>query len=182
MDQLLVLFVGIVVFVTALAGITIWSPRRMSVKVSALALSALLMASSYGGFLELMGRPKPASLEWLSQVEEATVVAVRMREGEAIYLWLELETPSEPRSYVIPWNALLGPATNRPADVLRAAPSDPASQTDRRLVSVRIRRGHATRVRANGGSSRLPSSPRCDPVARMVPVDWNPNYPCGLIK
>ncbi|MCH8181783.1 MAG: hypothetical protein IID55_01225 [Proteobacteria bacterium] len=105
MDQLLVLFVGIVVFVTALAGITIWSPRRMSVKVSALALSALLMASSYGGFLELMGRPKPASLEWLSQVEEATVVAVRMREGEAIYLWLELETPSEPRSYVIPWNA-----------------------------------------------------------------------------
>ncbi|MCH8111865.1 MAG: hypothetical protein IH905_07915 [Proteobacteria bacterium] len=104
MTQLLVLFVGVVVFVTALAGITIWSPQRISVKVGALALSALLMASSYGGFLELMGRPKPASLEWIAQVEEATVVGVRMREGEAIYLWLELETPSEPRSYVIPWS------------------------------------------------------------------------------
>lgn len=104
MTQLLFLFVGIVVFVTALAGITIWSPRRMSVKVGALALSALLMASSYGGFLELMGRPKPTTLEWVSQVEEATVVGVRMREGEAIYLWLELGTPSEPRSYVIPWS------------------------------------------------------------------------------
>ncbi len=103
MNQLLFFFVGIVVFVTALAGITIWSPQRMSVKVGALVLSALLMASSYGGFLELMGRPKPTTLEWISQAEEATVVGVRMREGEAIYLWLELETPSEPRSYVIPW-------------------------------------------------------------------------------
>lgn len=104
MTQLLILFVGIVVFVSALAGITIWSPQRIPVKISALVLSALLMASSYGGFLELMGRPKPTTLEWISQAEEATVVAVRMREGEAIYLWLELEAPSEPRSYVIPWN------------------------------------------------------------------------------
>lgn len=104
MTQLLFFFIGIVVFVTALTGITIWSPQRMMVKVGALALSALLMASSYGGFLELMGRPKPASLEWVSHVDEATVVGVRMREGEAIYLWLELKTPSEPRSYVIPWS------------------------------------------------------------------------------
>ena len=104
MAQLLYLFIGVVVFVTTLAAITVWSPRRLSVKVGALALSALLMASSYGGFLELLGRPKPAALEWLAQAEEATVVGVRMREGEAIYLWLELETPSEPRAYVIPWS------------------------------------------------------------------------------
>ncbi len=104
MTQLLVLFVGIVVFVTALAGITVWSPQRLSVKVGALVLSMFLMASSYGGFLELMGRPKPASLEWIIQAEEATVVGVRMREGEAIYLWLEMEAASEPRSYVIPWS------------------------------------------------------------------------------
>lgn len=104
MTHLLVLFIGIVAFVTALGGIAIWSPRGMPVKVGALALSALLMASSYGGFLELLGRPKPASLEWIAQAEEATVVGVRMREDEAIYLWLELEPASEPRAYVIPWS------------------------------------------------------------------------------
>ena len=104
MSHLIVLFVAVVVSATALGGVTIWSPQRLAIKVSALALTAVLMASSYGGFVELLGRPKPASLEWVAQNEEATVVGARMREGEAIYLWLELESPSEPRAYVLPWS------------------------------------------------------------------------------
>ncbi len=104
MSHLIVLFVAVVVSATALGGVTIWSPQRLAIKVGALGLTAVLMASSYGGFVELLGRPKPASLEWVAQNEEVTVVGARMREGEAIYLWLELESPSEPRSYVLPWS------------------------------------------------------------------------------
>ncbi len=104
MNHLTVLFVAVVVSATALGGVTIWSPQRLAVKVGALALSVALMASSYGAFAELLGRPKPASLEWVARTEGATVVGARLREGEAIYLWLELESPSEPRAYVLPWS------------------------------------------------------------------------------
>lgn len=138
MFQLLVLFIGIVVFVTALTGITVWSPQRLAIKVSALGLAALLMASSYGGFVELLGRPKPVSLEWIAQAEDMTVVGARMREGEGIYLWLELETPSAPRAYVIPW-------TQENAEQLQKAMRQAESQGG----EVRMRTPFANRKRTN---------------------------------
>ena len=36
-------------------------------------------------------------------VPDATVLGARLREGEAIYLWLVFDFASEPRAYVLPW-------------------------------------------------------------------------------
>ncbi len=138
MIQLLVLFIGIVVFVTALAGITVWSPQRLAINVGALGLAALLMASSYGGFVELLGRPKPVSLEWIAQAEDVTVVGARKREDEAIYLWLEFETASAPRAYVIPW-------TQENAEQLQKAMRDAEAQGG----EVRMRTPFAKRQQTN---------------------------------
>ena len=105
MDDLMYLFTAVVVIAAALAGITVWARRAVWIKVSALVLTVLLMATAYAALVELLGKPKPVALEWAMQfVPEATVLGVSMRENEAIYLWLQFDGGAEPRAYVLPWH------------------------------------------------------------------------------
>lgn len=105
MDLLLILGVASGLLAAVLVNIAIWAPRRLWVKLAALATAACLLPVAYLGFAELLGRPKPADLEWTrSEAAEATVLAARLREGEAIYLWLGFEDLNEPRSFVLPWS------------------------------------------------------------------------------
>ncbi len=104
MNIQLILLVAVVALVSGLGGIAIWAQRPLPLKVVALILSALLIVTTYAGSLELLGRPKPATLELVANVEEATVLSAKLLEGEAIYLWLQLVGETEPRSYVLPWS------------------------------------------------------------------------------
>ena len=105
MSHLIYLFAAVVLIAAGLSGIAFWSPRPVMVKVSALVLAGLLMLTGHLGLLDLLGRPKPASLEWAArEVPEATVLASVLREDEAIYLWLRIDGASEPRAYVLPWS------------------------------------------------------------------------------
>lgn len=105
MASLIYLYGALVVVAAALAAIAIRAPRPLALRAGAVALAGALMATGYAGFAELLGRPKPADLEWASRnASEATVLAAEMREGEAIYLWLQLEDVGEPRAYVLPWS------------------------------------------------------------------------------
>ncbi len=105
MDQFMLLYGALVLVAAGLAGITLWGARSFLPQASALGLAGLLMFAGYVGLMDVLGRPKPVTVEWsLAQMEEATVVAARLHEGEAIYLWLEMEEPPEPRAYVLPWN------------------------------------------------------------------------------
>ncbi|MBX6322814.1 MAG: hypothetical protein IRY94_13375 [Rhodospirillaceae bacterium] len=67
------------------------------------ALFVVLLAMIYGGSAELLGRPKPVRLEWRN-TEEAKVVGASMREGRAIYLWLQVPGAEAPRAYELPWS------------------------------------------------------------------------------
>ncbi len=105
MDSLNFLFAMTVAIAAALGSIAIWAPRRLALRAGAVALCGMLMVVSYAGFAELLGRPKPASLEWAAgNMAEAEVVASDMREGEAIYVWLRADGQSAPRAYVLPWS------------------------------------------------------------------------------
>jgi len=105
MDLLLILGVSSGLFAAVLVNIAIWAPRRLWIKLAALATAACFLPVAYLGFAELLGRPKPAGLDWSrSDAAEATVLAARLREGEAIYLWLGFEDLDEPRSFVLPWD------------------------------------------------------------------------------
>ena len=105
MELLLILAVAGGALAAILVNISIWAPRRFWVKLAALATAACFLPIAYAGFAELLGRPKPVELQWSGgEHDAATVLAARMREGEAIYLWLGFEDLSEPRSFVLPWS------------------------------------------------------------------------------
>ena len=73
-------------------------------RAAAASLFLVLIVVVYGGSLELLGRPKPLRLELRQQAETAKVIAATMREGVAIYVWLEFPGSDEPRAYTLPWN------------------------------------------------------------------------------
>jgi hypothetical protein len=102
--ELFHLFAASAALATVLAAISIWSHRRLWAKISAVAATALFIPTIYLSYADLLSRPKPASLEWwLRSVPEATVVGSRLREGEAIYVWIEMADTDEPRAYKLPW-------------------------------------------------------------------------------
>jgi len=79
-------------------------PRGSSWQRAASAtIFVILLAVVYGGSIELLSRPKPLRLEW-RDAKDAQVVSASLREGEGIYVWLQLDGTSEPRSYILPWN------------------------------------------------------------------------------
>lgn len=105
MNELLYVFSVAVILATLLANIGIWAPRRPWVRVSALFTAALFIPLAYASAAALLSRPKPVSLEWVRGVtQEAAVLGSSIREGEAIYVWLQMPDSVEPRAYTIPWN------------------------------------------------------------------------------
>ena len=72
-------------------------------RTAAAGLFVVLVAVVYGGSAELLGRPKPLSLEW-RDVQKAQVLGSSMREDDGIYLWLQLDDGSQPRAYQLPWS------------------------------------------------------------------------------
>jgi hypothetical protein len=99
------LFVIAAALAAALGLISIWAPRRIAVKGTALTTAVLFLPVSYAALVDLLSKPKPVDLEWWqSEAAEAEVLASRMVEDEAIYLWLQLPDLSEPRAYVLPWD------------------------------------------------------------------------------
>ncbi|MDX1434632.1 MAG: hypothetical protein R3286_19480 [Gammaproteobacteria bacterium] len=108
MNALLILFCSVVFVAALLSAIAIWSPRRTFVRTLSVVLVALLVPLGYLGLTELLSQPKPMEHEWFKRhVDEATILGVSVREGEAIYLWLRLDDSLEPRYYVLPWRRQL---------------------------------------------------------------------------
>jgi hypothetical protein len=105
MTELTYLFGVVAVLAGALASISVWAPRRLGMKLLAVAGVALFLPAVYAGFSQLLALPKPVALEWWqANAEEATVLAASLREDEAIYLWLQLRGIDEPRAYALPWH------------------------------------------------------------------------------
>src|SRR5262247_2152596 len=80
-------------------------PRgRQWQRAASVSLFLALIVVVYDGSLELLSRAKPLRLELRQQADTAKVIAATMREGEAIYVWLEFPGTDEPRAYALPWN------------------------------------------------------------------------------
>ena len=105
MSNLTAYFVLAAALVAVLAHISVWAPRKVWVKVSALITTALFLPAAYVSLSDLLSRPKPIEFQWGNlDVAEAAVIGSSMKEGEAIYLWLGLEGLDEPRAYTLPWD------------------------------------------------------------------------------
>lgn len=165
MSTLLLLFAVAILLAAALAMLGLWAPRGLAAKLAALALAMGFMPTAYAAMSELLGKPKPATLEWaLGQAQEATVLGSLARENEAIYLWLALDGVPEPRAYVLPWSRAL-------AEQLQAAQRAAGEQGS----GVRMRRpfeptleDRAPRFYAEPQPA-LPPKDETAPPARLVP-------------
>lgn len=105
MNDLIYLFAGAVAIASILTSISIWAPRKVVVRMTAFCVAALFVPLSYASFAMLLSKPKPVSLEWIrASTEEASVLGSSVREGEAIYVWLQMPNLSEPRAYMLPWS------------------------------------------------------------------------------
>jgi len=108
-------------------------PRgRVWQRATSATIFLVLIGVVYGGSIELLSRPKPLRLEW-REATEAKVIGATMREGEAIYVWLEVPGADMPRAYALPWDLQMaqqlqeamqeGQATG--TDVQMSMPFDP---------------------------------------------------------
>jgi hypothetical protein len=104
MTELTYLFALVAVLAGVVATISVWAPRRLWIKVCALAAATLFMPAAYVALMQLLSMPKPVTFEWWhGQADEATVLGTSMQEEQGIYLWLQLPDVPEPRAYVLPW-------------------------------------------------------------------------------
>lgn len=129
MHSLTYLHLVAVVIAAGLAAIAIRAPRPLAMRAGAVLLAGLLMATGYAGFAELLGKPKPVTLEWATaQTDDAVVLAADLREGEAIFLWLKADGEDEPLAYRLPWSM-------QAAQQFRRA----SAEAERKRGEVRIR-------------------------------------------
>lgn len=70
-----------------------------------------LIGVVYAGSIGLMGLPKPARLEW-GAPEDAKVIAAKLDEGKAIYVWVQTQESPEPRAYALPWDTKMARQLN----------------------------------------------------------------------
>lgn len=102
-----VLLALLVAYLMASLGYALFS-MKTTVSHSFRLVSLLYLAGSIGMalylFNQLMSQPKPIEQEYLSRAKEAVVLAVRPKDGEAIYLWLQLPDRPAPAYYVMPWS------------------------------------------------------------------------------
>ncbi len=105
MDRSFFLYALVICLAAALALISVWAPRKLWIKVTAVAIAALFMPLSYAAITDLLSRPKPVSLEWMRRsTPEAVLLGANLQDGKGIYLWLQLDGSTEPRAYRLPWN------------------------------------------------------------------------------
>ncbi len=98
-------YTAMVALAGAIAALALWARVRRSLKVLVLSLTAAWLIVAYGALAELLSRPKPVDLEFArTSVPEADVLAGRIVEGEAIYIWLSFLDLEEPRAYRLPFD------------------------------------------------------------------------------
>lgn len=70
-----------------------------------LLLALVQVALFYVATADLLGRPKPVSVEFVAgRLDQSEVLAHHLRQDQAIFLWLRPEIGDDPISYQLPWS------------------------------------------------------------------------------
>jgi hypothetical protein len=103
MTTFLLAFTSLAFLLGAFAYITLPAATRLRRAVVSVSL-AVVLGALFFGYSDMLGRPKSTRLEVLRGTEEARVLGSYVKEGQAIYLWLQLPGSDEPRYYQLPWD------------------------------------------------------------------------------
>jgi hypothetical protein len=110
MVTFLIAFISLAVLLGSFAYITM--PASSGVRRGVVSICfAVILCGLFFGYSDMLGRPKASQLEILrGATGEARILGSFMKEGEGIYLWLQLAEADEPRYYKLPWSDKLAKA------------------------------------------------------------------------
>lgn len=80
----------------------------------------ILLGGAYAAGVNLLSRPLPWALAW-GLPSHVQVVAYRLDEPHAIYLWLSWPQARDPRAYELPWNEQRAAKLQQAASQARSA-------------------------------------------------------------
>ncbi len=104
MTTFLIAFVSLAFLLGTFAYVALPAASRWRRGVVSLFL-AIVLGALFFGYSDMLGRPKSTRLEMLrAGAEEAVVLGSYLKEGQGIYLWLQLPKAEEPRYYQLPWD------------------------------------------------------------------------------
>jgi hypothetical protein len=104
MNSFVVAFVSLAFLLGAFAYIAMPAGSRMRRAIVS-GFFAVLLGALFFGYSDMLGRPKATQLEvFRTDMKDARVIGSYMREGDGIFLWLQLPGIGEPRYYKLPWN------------------------------------------------------------------------------
>lgn len=103
MDFLLSLLIGYFVLSLGYALFSLRTTRSALFRLISVGYLAASIGLSLFLYNQLLSLPKPITQEFLSKAKEAVVLAARIKENDAIYLWLELPGRDQPAYYSMPW-------------------------------------------------------------------------------
>ena len=107
MSSFLIGFVSLAFLLGAFAYIAMPAASRLR-RALVSGFFALILVALFFGYSDMLGRPKSSQLEMLrAGMPDAQVLGSYMKEGQGIYLWLQLPGIAEPRYYKMPWNEKL---------------------------------------------------------------------------
>jgi hypothetical protein len=91
----------VAIFILLLGAFVYWILPEAERKILGVLAFLVISMGSYFGAFELLGAPKPLSLEWRN-LGGSRVLSFHGEEDVAIWFWLMVD--GTPRQYVIPWS------------------------------------------------------------------------------
>jgi hypothetical protein len=110
MTSFIIAFVSLAFLLGAFAYVAVPAGGRARRAIIA-GLFAVILGAVFFGYSDMLGRPKSTRIEvFRTDMPDARVIGSYLREGDGVYLWLQLPGLSEPRYYKLPWDAQLAKA------------------------------------------------------------------------
>ena len=103
MTTFLIAFVSLAFLLGSFAYVALPAASRLR-RAAVSAALAVVLGALFFGYSDMLGRPKSTRLEVLRGVQEAQVLGSYLKEGQGIYVWLQLPGNDEPRYYQLPWD------------------------------------------------------------------------------
>lgn len=104
MNILLALLLAYLVVSLGYALFSMKTTRSNALRLVALLYLLVSVGLALYFYNQLLSRPRPIEQEYFSKATEAVVLATRERDGESIYLWLQLPNQAAPAYYVMLWS------------------------------------------------------------------------------
>ena len=153
----LFLYVGVIFFISIMTTMIVWSRKETRMRVLGICLFLVSIPLGAGVFASTLGLPVPLIQGVTAPSGFWNILAVRIEINKAIYVYLD--TPKGPRSYVLPWN----PNT---ADKLSQGENNPETKGRGRMKILPFEFSwdeHEPTIEYTPQPKRIPDKPATDP-------------------